>query len=358
MFGYPEGIRFSSLYEPVAEEGGFRFVHGAAVHGYGESVFMSFAFNAGDENSLTETLRIMRSLDGGDSFLPFQTISDDDYAVSHGSYFEIACKLFLAVPFFRGLGTPLCTQDGVRMIRFTGLHTRFYELQGDRFVPNGAVIPDFWPLGPAQKMPDGSSLMGGCDGNWQAAVMRIDKDGKGLVLNLPIEGKAYSECNVINLGDDVCVVMRNQTSVGSRSLPHPAICMSHDGGLTFDRAFEASFLMVPSKPGSGSLDDGHFYLFYNYKDSYPFSREMLVLGVGHSFSASSEPVFDDVFLIDEDPDEKWVCYPYGTVVGDQLFVVYSIQSRGAMAHDGKRMNHNDIKLARIPISSIIRSNHS
>ncbi len=356
MFIHPEGIIHRTIYEPLAAEGDYRFAHGAAIHGYENSIYLSFAYNAGNENSITETLRILKSADNGESFQDFQIISDDDHAVSHGSFFELSGKLYLAVPFFRGLGNPLYTQDGDKLIRFLGLHSKLYELQGDKFVQSRATIADFWPLGPAQFMPDGSVLIGGCDGNWQAAVLKIDANGKFLVLSLPIEGKPYSECNVINFGNEVCVVMRNQSSVKNNSLPYAAICMSRDGGISFDKAFESSFIMVASKPGGGNLDDSHFYLSYNYRDSYPFTRDVLVLGVGHSFSDACGPVFDEIFLIDEDPNEKWVCYPYGTVIGKYLFVVYSIQSKGAMARDGKRMNHNDIKLARIPLASIVRSN--
>lgn len=354
MFSRPEGITYSTIYEPLATEGDYRFAHGAAIHGYENSIYLSFAYNAGNENSITETLRILKSTDNGESFRDFQIISDGNYAVSHGTFLELEGKLFIVVPHFRGLGNPLFTQDGDKLIRFLGLHSILYELQGGRFVSVGKTIPDFWPLGPAKSMSDGSVLIGGCDGNWQAAVMRIDKSGNCLVEYLPIEGKAYSECDVLKLGNEVCIIMRNQSSLKDGSLQHPAICMSHDGGVAFGKAFEGSFPMVASKPCGGSLDTDHFFLSFNFKESYPFTRDTLILGVGHSFSDSSEPVFDDTFLIDEDPDEKWVCYPYGSVIGNQLFVVYSKQSKGAMAHDGKRMNHNDIKLARIPLASIIR----
>lgn len=347
------GCEYVSVFSPVALCGGYRFVHGPTLQPFGGALYCAFAYNEGAENSASEQLLFTWSLDKGDTWSAPKPLvkNEPGRAHSHGALFVHDQRLYCAAPEFGGLGEPLYTKAGDKLIRFTGLMTRIYRLNDEenRWVCQPCVIPDFWPLGAPQKTAAGLLVMPGCDGNWLGSVAECAAGDFPAFRHraLPLNGEAYSEAALLALKNDVCVVMRNQTKPGPNGL-FAAVCASADGGVTFSPAHEANLPLNASKPCCGRLSDGRPFIVFNYDAQNPFTRRRLLLGVGKSGGIT----FDRFYLLDEDDREKWLCYPDACVDADTLYVVYSAQSAGAQAKGEPRRNHNDVRLARIPQSAV------
>lgn len=347
------GCEYRNVFSPIAYCGGYRFVHGPAVRSFEGTLYCTFAFNQGAENSIDEQLLVSSSPDGGDTWAaPVSLIENEPgRAHSHGTLFIHENRLYCAAPSFEGLGESLYTKTGEKLIRFLGLTTEFFRFDNERggWTRIGCNMPDFWPLGGPEKTAAGLLLMPGCDGNWLGAVAACDVNNFPAFRHraLHLNGRAYSEAALLTADDEVTVVMRNQTKPGENGL-YAAVSESVDGGVTFSAAHESSLPLNASKPCCGRLPDGRPFIIFNYDAQNPLTRRRLLLGIGKNMGMT----FERFYLMDEDEKEKWLCYPDACVNANILYVVYSAQSIGAQQNGEPRLNHNDIRMARIPLNAI------
>ncbi len=345
----PKGLRRVTIMNTVEETGAYRFLHGLALARRGAVLYAAFAYNEGAENTATETLRVKRSLDGGETWLPMEMICGglDGLAVSHGAFWQRDEALCLLAPAFNGLGKPLYTDKGDRLIRFGGIGMVCFQLneEDNTWTLLDSVTPDFWPLGPAERTEDGGWVVPGCDGNWLGAVARFRPGARRwLVRHLDTDGHAWTEANLITGGSRVVAIMRNQSKPVNGRLYAP-VSVSEDNGETFAPATLSNLPMNASKPCTGRLRDGRPYAVFNYIGRNPMERSRLVLALGEAGGFA----FSRFYLLDEDQEEKWLCYPYALEDGDRLLIAYSKQSRGAQKNGEPRQNHNDAVMAMVPL---------
>lgn len=345
----PAGLRCVTLMDTVKETGDYRFLHGVSLARRGRMLYAAFGYNEGAENSVTETLRVKRSEDGGETWLPMEIISHgvDGFALSHGAFWQREDALCLLAPTFLGLGRPLYTDKWDKLIRFNGLGMVCFRLNeaDNTWSQEPGVVPDFWPLGPAEPTADGGWVIPGCDGTWLGAVARLRPGASNWrVHHLDTDGYAWTEANLITCGEKVLALMRNQSKPADGKL-YAAAALSHDCGETFDKAELTDLPMNASKPCAGRLKDGRPFAVFNYIQRNPLERSRLVLALGMAESMT----FDRFFLLDEDMEERWLCYPYALEDQGRLLIAYSRQSRGAQKNGEPRLNHNDACLAIVPL---------
>ena len=98
------GCEYRNVFSPIAYCGGYRFVHGPAVRSFEGTLYCTFAFNQGAENSIDEQLLVSSSPDGGDTWaVPVSLIENEPgRAHSHGTLFINENRLYCAAPSCNG----------------------------------------------------------------------------------------------------------------------------------------------------------------------------------------------------------------------------------------------------------------
>ena len=337
-------IERSIVFDTVRETGDTHFVHGASAAFWKGSLYLSFAFNENSENSISEQLMLMRSDDLGASWSQPKAVSaSDGHAHSHGVLWPGCDELLCFAPVFDGLGERPVNAKGHKSIRFMNLKTELLRFDGEAWRSCGILAEDFWPLG--QPVVSGNRLiLTGCDGNWYAAAaVSLDTDlMRWQVVKPDTDGEIYTEAAAWARGDEVCLVMRNETMrVDDRF--NAAVSLSRDGGRSFEQSVLSDLPVATAKPFCGRLSDGRPYLVFNESlPGAPRDRGRLLLGVGDD---PQRFCIDRTYLIDEGRmSEKGrrlaLAYPYACEKAGRLFIFYSYESSPA-----RGANNNDIALA-------------
>lgn len=341
--GQLKRIEHSVVFDTVRETGDTHFVHGASATFWKGSLYLSFAFNEHSENSISEQLLFMRSDDLGASWTrPARFSAEDGHAHSHGVLWPDSDGLLCFAPVFDGLGERPVNAKGHKSICFQNLKTELLRFDGEKWTGIGIVAKDFWPLG--QPVPAGENLiLSGCDGKWYAAAARsLNGDHTAFQVTKPgTDGEIFTEAAAWALGDEICLVMRNETK-RVNGLFNAAVALSRDGGLRFEECVLSDLPLCTTKPFCGRLRDGRPYLIFNEAlPDAPRDRGRLLLGVGND---PKRFTVDRTYLIDEGRmTEKGrrlaLAYPYACEKDGRLYIFYSCESapsRGA--------NNNDIAL--------------
>lgn len=336
-------IDFTYIHKTYAENEEYHFLHGVSIDRYQGKWYATFAYNNGDENTVTEVIRGKTSMNGHgwkDAFcLP---ATPQKYANSHSVFAQHNGELWLLGPHFMGLGPTPHTLKGYPSIWFQQLFLEGwkYNTTKDSWTSVGRIGDDFWPLQPPEKMENGSYIMAGIDEYWRACVAVSDGDDftRWRVHKLELQEEVFTEPGIWVRGHKVCMVMRNESYRSDDGFYHAMVAVSDDDGESFSEVMESNLPMNTTKPFCGRLNDGRPYLIFNYSPKSAQDRSRLLLGIGEKNSFAIRRVY----VVDE--WDGGLSYPYAGQFDDRLIVVYSAKSPGA-----PRGNYNDAKMAQIPI---------
>lgn len=333
----PEGIEHITIHDTFEEEGACIFLHGVAIEKFHGTYFANWGNNWGIENSVTEVLRGKRSRDGR-IWKQLEQISPPGvpYGVSHGVYWRRGDQLRTLAAHFLG-GDVFASFGGLRCDSF------LWDEKADKWLEEGTVADNFWPLCPPVKMDNGNYIMAGCDKNWRAAVAisQGENTDKWCNISLHVGEKVYTEAACWVCGSRITVLMRNETDLRDGVFT-AAVAVSEDFGESFGPCVPSNLPMANSKPFAGRLCDGRGYLVYNYPLRGKYDRGCLLLAL----TRPGEEQLSSVFEL-----ERWdggLAYPYAIEADGRLYVTYS--ARCARAEQG--LNLNDARLAVVPLSAI------
>lgn len=345
----PDDVAYYRVFDTIRERGCGHFLHGVAVEEFEGRLAVCFAFNEGDENSVTERLMVCWSPDGGHSWTRPERIGvPASHADSHSVFLVRGGELWCFGPRFYGLGAPPLTAKGRQAIHFRDLRMQAWRYAQGEWQEMGVVGGDFWPLGRPELMEDGNYLIPGCDEYWMGAV--AVSQGQDLtrweIVKLDTGGEVFTEAGAWIQGRKVLAVLRNQ-SVPTQGRYHAAVALSEDFGRSFSQCQLSNLPMATTKPFCGRLSDGRPYLVFNQSvEGAPHDRSRMILGVGEP----GEMAIRRAWLLDEGAEYQGrrlgLSYPYARQAGGTLYVAYSYESE-----PGKG-NHNDAMLAALDVSAI------
>jgi hypothetical protein len=328
------GVQYVDIKQREPEVDGYDWLHGVALAFHEGVLFTSWGNNKGTENTPTEVTRGRRSPDGGKAWLPVEMIAPGapGEGNSHGAFLPRGDELWALLPRFgKGAGT-----------HFPGLCMEAYLLNAaGQWEPKGVVGQAIWPLEEPVRTARGDWIVAGCDENWKAAV--AISHGEDLLhwdtVKLPVGERVYTEATTWVSGDDVVLVMRNE-SPDNPDLPCAVVSVSHDGGHSWGPCRESNFPMVTSKPYAGTLSNGQRYLVASVCRSHPRSRRTLAIAV-------SRPGQEQLCRMWQvETTDGALSYPYAVEHDGHLWVAYSSAPRGLGG------NRNNARMAIIPLASL------
>jgi hypothetical protein len=338
-----KGAEFHILKKQRPDEDGCNFTLGVGLVWHKGKLYVSYGFNKGSENTVTEEAHVRVSEDGGKTWGKpvVMDAGEGNLAVSHGVFLSHGGKLWAFM--------------GAFYDNFQRTHTRAYLLNetSEKWEPQGVVLDQgFWPMQEPQRMADGNWIMSGfrvANGlelkghlpavgisrgddftKWEMVVMQPDKS---LGTNL------WGESTVIVDKTRVTNISR----YGSKALA--LVSTSEDHGRTWTPAAASNLPMATSKPYAGTLSTGQRYLVCTTTADTGGKRSPLTIAV----SKPGESLFSRVFLIRTSVSESTpgvsdpkadFSYPYAVEHEGKLYIGYTHKS------------HIANELAVIPVSSL------
>jgi len=263
-----------------AQAGGFHYLHEPAIARHRGKFFACWANHPiAEVNSLGEMLRGSTSDDGihwspPELWLdgPMTQSASINHAVlaEHGGHLWLFASRWIdEVP-----GTqPFVLNDS------TG-----------KWEPRGDVIPGFVPFHRPMKLRDGNYILGGEESWWEAAVAISHGDdfSRWTFKRLPRPADMklkYPETALIEQGDRLIAICRPWEQ------PTAPASVSKDGGQTWTTLAPSNFPLQDSKPQSGLLSTGQYYLITNNLDAD--RRALLSIAV----TAPGERLFSRIYKI-------------------------------------------------------------
>ncbi len=327
---YPEDIKHHIIYPRVKP---WTWYHGTSIEFHKGKLYASWAANDKSENQPGEVVLVSESSDSGKTWSEAKVLAPGDgkggteYSNSHGTLLSHDGKLW---GFFQhwagGWDNPLATEAFL-----LNEETGEWESQG-------VVARQGWPLDRPKKTADGNWVMGVSGFKmWRPGAMVSDGDNllKWDTVAIPTEGEMrFPETSLIVDGNNVWSISR----WGSDS---PMVSTSSDGGRTWAMAQRGNLPMAGSKPDSGTLSTGQWFIVINMKD-----RDALIIAVGkpgeHGVSKLYKVRYGSPpmeFGYDGPSHPGEYAYPYSVEHDGKLYVTYSV-------------NKADCEVAIIPIESL------
>ncbi|WP_339717900.1 sialidase family protein [Cyclobacterium amurskyense] len=348
-----ENVEFSVIKPFEFSKDGYRFLHGVALIWHKDKLYASFGHNKNGENTVSEEANYRVSEDGGKTWGPVKTIGrGDNVAVSHGEFLSYNGELWA----FHG------EYDGI----MEKLRVRAFLLneKTDVWEDKGIVARNnFWPLAAPEKMDNGNWIMSGFQvnetgsGNNPPAVAISDGDDftKWDVVVIPMKTeKVWGESTVIIDGSIIINVAR----WGKQSIALAS--KSNDFGQTWSILKPSNLPMTTSKPYTGQLSSGEYYLIGTTFNGVNKTRNTLTIAI----SRPRELFFSKVFVIrhsvfpegvGESHPQAALAYPHAVEYQGKLYVGYSNSGGKVGRPIGKgrdTWNNNSAELAIIPIEMI------
>jgi hypothetical protein len=338
-----QGAEFHVLKQKRPDEDGCKWTLGVGLAWHKGTLYASYGFNKGNENTVTEEAHVRVSEDGGKTWGKpvVMDAGEGNLGVSHGVFLSHGGKLWAFM--------------GAFYDNFQRTHARAYWLNetSGKWEPRGVVLDQgFWPMQEPQRMSDG---------NWIMAGFRV-VNGFGLAGNLPAvaisQGDDFTKWKMVviqadkslgtNLWGESTVIVEKQriTNIaryGAKALA--LVSTSEDHGRTWTPATASNLPMATSKPYAGTLSNGQRYLVCTTTADTGGRRSPLTIAV----SKPGGSLFSRVFLIRPSVSEKTpgvsdskadFSYPYAVEHEGQLYIGYTHKS------------HIANELAVIPVSSL------
>ncbi len=351
-----ENVEFTVIKPYEFYQDGYRFLHGIAIIWHHNKLFASFGHNKYGENTATEEANYRISKNGGKTWGPTKKIGGGgDEAVSHGEFISYKDTLWA----FQG------EYDGV----LKNLRTRafLFNQSTGLWEDQGIVARDnFWATSAPQKMENGNWIMPGFQvnqsgpGNNPPAVAISKGDNftqwEVVVIPMAIEG-VWGESSVMINGAEVVSVSR----WGKKSLALAS--RSNDYGYTWTELKPSNLPMTTSKPYTGQLSSGEYFLIGTTYKGVQDARNPLTIAI----SRPGEMIFSKVFTIrhaefSEGPGESHpqarLAYPHASEYKGMLYVGFSNNGgkvgRPRSKDWRKTANNNSGELAIIPIRELTK----
>ena len=329
-----EGARFHVLKKARPDTDGCNFTLGVGLAWHKGSLYASYAYNKGTENTPTEEAHVRVSRDGGRTWEApvVMDAGEDDLGVSHGVFLSHGGKLWAFMGAFHA---------HTRL--YHRVHTRAYLLNETTgaWEPQGPVLNGgFWPMQEPQKMADGNWIMAGLRiggqygeaGNLPAvALSKGDDFTKWDLVVLPVEpalGSIWGESTVIVEAGRILNISR----YGKKALA--LLSQSEDHGRSWTPTAPANLPMATSKPYAGILSTGQRYLVCTTTADTGGARAPLTIAVGRP----GEALLSKVFLVRRSvfaegpgvsaPNADF-SYPYAVEHEGHLYIGYTHKSHMA-----------------------------
>lgn len=352
-----EDVEFSVIkpYEYYID--GYRFLHGVAVIWHKGKLYASFGHNKNGENTVTEEANYRVSTDEGKTWGPVKKIGGGGkVAVSHGEFISYKGSLWAFQGEYDGI------MENLRM------HAYLLNENTDKWEDKGIVSRNnFWAMTAPEKMENGNWIMsgfkvneGGSGSNPPAvAISHGDDFTQWDVVVIPMEMKGvWGESSVMINGSEIINVAR----WGNKSMALAS--KSKDYGRTWTELTSSNMPMSTSKPYTGKLSSGHYYLIGTTFRGVHKTRDPLTIAI----SRPGELFFSKIFVIrhaefPEGPGESGagvrLGYPHAYEYEGKLYVGYS-NNGGKVGRPKSKdwregANNNSAELAIIPIEKIISS---
>ena len=340
-----EGASFHVIKKARPDTDGCNFTLGVGLAWHKGSLYASYAYNKGAENTPTEEAHVRVSKDGGKTWEApvVMDAGEDDLAVSHGVFLSHEGKLWAFMGAFH---------EHSRL--YHKVHTRAYILNETTgaWDPQGAVVHGgFWPMQEPQKMADGNWIMAGLriggqygeTGNLPAVVISKGDDfTKWELVAIP------AEANLGNIWGESTVIVEagrllNISRYGKKALA--LLSQSENQGRNWTPTAPSNLPMATSKPYAGILSTGQRYLVCTTTADTGGARTPLTIAV----SKPGETLFSKVFLVRRSvfPEGPGVSapnadfsYPYAVEHDGHLYIGYTHKS------------HIANELAVVPVASL------
>ena len=327
---YPQGIAYHLIQERTRP---WHWFHGTAIEAHEGELYASWGANAGGENRPGEVVLFSTSSDGGKTWSEAEILADGDgkggteYSNSHGTLLSHDGRLW---GFFQhwagGWDNPLSTEAFI-------LNEETAEWES-----KGIVATQGWPLDRPKQTANGDWIMGVSGFRMQRpGVMVSDGDNllKWNTVAIPTgRNQRFPETSVIVDGNDV-------TSITRWNDGRALVSTSSDGGQTWADARPSNLPMVWSKPDSGVLSTGQWFVIVNMQD-----RDALMIAVGKPGEKGVSKLYKvrygappTRFDPTGPPRGGHYAYPYAMEHDGKLYVSYSV-------------NKADVEVAIIPIDSL------
>jgi len=348
-----DDIEFSVIKPFEFDKDGYRFLHGVALIWHKNKLYASFGHNKNGENTVTEEANYRVSEDGGKTWGPLKNIGGGDkVAVSHGEFLSYKGQLWA----FHG------EYDGI----MENLRMRAYLLDEntDTWVDKGIVARDnFWPLTTPEKMDNG---------NWIISGFQVNEIGSGN--NPPAvaisSGDDFTDWNVVvipmetkNVWGESSILIDGPNIINIARWGEEAIALaskSADYGQTWSKVSPSNLPMSTSKPYSGRLSSGEYYLIGATYEGVKKSRKTLTIAL----SQPGELLFSKIFVIrhadfpegiGESHPNAALAYPHAVEHEGKLYIGYSNNGGkvGRPEGEGRELwNNNSAEMAIIPIDQL------
>jgi len=350
-----ENVDFSVIKPYEYYKDGYRFLHGVALIWHKGKIYASFGHNKNGENTATEVANYCVSEDGGKTWGVVKNIGGGrKVGVSHGEFISYKGNLWA----FQG------EYDGI----MENLRTHAFVLNEntDKWDNKGIVARNnFWPTSAPEKMGNGNWIMSGFQVNQIVAGKKINPPAVAIshgddftkwevvVIPMEIDG-VWGESSVMINGSEIINVAR----WGNRSMALAS--KSNDYGRTWTQLKSSNLPMTPSKPCTGQLSSGEYYLIGTTFKGVHTTRSPLTIAI----SLPGEMFFSKVFVIrhsefPEGPGESnpnaSLSYPHACEYKGKLYVAYSNSGGGVGRPHCKGRegwNNNSAELAIIPIEML------
>ncbi|GAB3003420.1 hypothetical protein GCM10027284_21430 [Cyclobacterium sediminis] len=348
-----DNIEFSVIKPFEFAKDGYRFLHGVALIWHKDKLYASFGHNKNGENTVTEEANYRVSEDGGKTWGPLKNIGGGgQVAVSHGEFLSHNGQLWA----FHG------EYDGI----MENLRMRAYLLDEntDTWTDKGIVARDnFWPLTAPEKMDNGNWIMSGFQVNETGsgnnppavAISKGDDFTNWKVVVIPMDTKkVWGESSILIDGANIINIARwGEEAIALAS-------KSADYGQTWSKVSTSNLPMSTSKPYSGQLSTGEYFLIGATYDGVNKSRKTLTIAL----SQPGELLFSKVFVIrhadfpegvGESHPNAALAYPHAVEHQDKLYIGYSNSGGKVGRPEGKGRelwNNNSAEMAIIPIERL------
>ncbi|MCP4312055.1 MAG: hypothetical protein GY790_12390 [Bacteroidetes bacterium] len=348
-----ENVEFSIIKPYEFDIDGYRFLHGVAVIWHKDKLYASFGHNKNGENTVTEEANYRVSEDGGKTWGPIKKIGGGGkVAISHGEFISYQGKLWAFQSEYDGI------MENLRMRAF------LLNEKMDKWEDKGIVARNnFWATAAPEKMENGNWIMSGVQVNQTragynppaVAISHGDNFTKWDVIVIPMKTEGvWGESSVMVNGSDIVNVARwgkQSMALGSES---------NDYGQTWTQLEPSNLHMTKSKPFTGQLSSGEYYLIGTTFKGVRNTRSPLTIAL----SRPDEMVYSRIFIIrhaefpegsGESHPKASLAYPHACEYKGKLYVGYSNSGGnvGRAPGEGRELwNNNSAELAIIPIEKI------
>jgi hypothetical protein len=348
-----KNVEFSVIKPYEFYEDGYRFLHGVAIIWHKGKLYASFGHNKNGENTVTEEANYRVSEDGGKTWGPVKKIGGGGkVAVSHGEFISYKDNLWAFHGVYDGF------MKNIRMRAF------LLNENKNQWEDKGIVAKNnFWSTAAPEKMENGNWIMPGFQVNQTGpgnnppavAISHGDNFTKWDVIVIPMKTEGvWGESSVMIDGSVIVSVSR----WGKQSMALAS--KSNDYGRTWTQLKSSNLPMTTSKPYTGQLSSGEYYLVGTTFKGVRKTRSPLTIALSHP----GEMVFSRIFVIrnaelSQGPVESHpnaaLAYPHACEYNGKLYVGYSNNGGkvGRPLSEGRESwNNNSAELAIIPIEMI------